>query len=209
MICAIVLAAGESRRMGAHKLLLPYAGKTVISHIVDQLLDSAIGGIYVIVGHEGARIAEELSVRPVRVVSNPDYRTGMLSSVRCGLRALPPRCEAILVALGDQPGISPELVGQMIHSFNRVDKGIVVPCFRGKRGHPIVFSERFRNEIMTQYDRVGLRGLLQAHPEDVFELNVLAPAVLSDMDYPEDYRRELALLENSNRAKHKHASRDE
>ena len=153
--------------------------------------------------------AEALSGRAVRVVSNPDYRTGMLSSVRCGLRALPAQCEAILVALGDQPGISRGLVDQMIHSFNRVDKGIVVPCFRGKRGHPIVFSERFRDEIMTQYDSVGLRSLLQAHPEDVFELDVLAPAALSDMDYPEDYRRELALLEDGNRAKHKHASRDE
>ena len=77
--------------------------------------------------------AEALSGRAVRVVSNPDYRTGMLSSVRCGLRALPEECEGILVALGDQPGIRPELVDQMIHFFNRVEKGIVVPCFRGKR----------------------------------------------------------------------------
>ena len=105
MICAVVLAAGLSRRMGVQKLLLPFAGKTVIAHIVDQILASNIDDIYVVVGHESERVRRELSERNVTIVSNPDYESGMLSSVRCGLAALPEECRAVLVALGDQPSI--------------------------------------------------------------------------------------------------------
>ena len=200
MICAIVLAAGESRRMGAQKLLLPFGGKTVISHVVEQLLHAGLDGIYVVVGRDEERIAGELSSRPIRIVSNPDYKTGMLSSVRRGIGALPPNCAACLVALGDQPAITTDWVDQMIQVFNKGTRGIIVPCHGGKRGHPLLFSRRFHQEIMTRHDAVGLRGLLQAHPEQVLELNVTNPGVLSDMDVPADYQRELARLETANQS---------
>lgn len=195
MIRAIVLAAGRSRRMGAQKVLLPFGGKTVIAHIVDELLRSVIDEVYVVVGHEGERVATALSGRPVSVVANPDYGRGMLSSVRCGLRALPQPCEAILLALGDQPAVTCELVDTMVRSFTATDKGILAPLYQGQRGHPLLFSEHYRDEILTCHDEVGLRGLLRAHPNDVFELSVSTSAVLSDMDFPEDYRRELASFE--------------
>ncbi|HUV65201.1 MAG TPA: nucleotidyltransferase family protein [Sedimentisphaerales bacterium] len=191
MICAIVLAAGRSSRMGVQKLLLPFGGKTVISHIVDQLLASAVDKIFVVRGHQPHRISGELSGRPVSIVNNADYDSGMLSSVRCGLRALPKRCKAVLVAIGDQPSISTELVDLMIRSFSATEKKILVPCCEGRRGHPILFAALYREEILTHYDDVGLRGLLQVHPDDVFELTVSTSSVLSDMDDPDDYRREL------------------
>jgi len=197
MICAIVLAAGESRRMGSQKLVLAFGGKTVIAHVVDELLCSDLDGVYVVVGHEGNRIAGELSRRPVTIVTNPDYKLGMLCSVRCGLQALPQQCDKVLVALGDQPAITSELVNHMIRSFSTTDKGILVPVYRGKRGHPILFSIRYRDEIMTSFDNAGLRGLLQAHPDDIFELTVSTPAVLSDIDSPDDYHRELTSFEES------------
>ena len=197
MICAIVLAAGESRRMGSQKLLLPFGGKTVIAHVVDELLRSDLDAAYVVVGHEGNRISEELSRRPVTVVPNPDYKVGMLSSLRCGLQALPQQCEKVLVALGDQPAITSELVNHMVQSFSTPEKGILVPLHRGKRGHPILFLIRYRHEIMTCFGKVGLRGLLQAHPDDIFELTVSTPAALSDMDHPEDYKRELTSFEEN------------
>ncbi|MHC4703110.1 MAG: nucleotidyltransferase family protein, partial [Planctomycetota bacterium] len=177
------------------KLLLPFASKTVIAHIVDQILAGAVDRTYVVVGHEGERVSRELSGRDVSIVSNPDYRSGMLSSVRCGLAAVPQECRAVLVALGDQPSITSELIGQIVQSFAATEKQILVPFYNGRRGHPVLFSEVYRDEIMTHYDDVGLRGLLHAHPDDVFELAVSSSAVLSDMDYPEDYRRELASAE--------------
>ncbi len=197
MICAIVLAAGESRRMGSQKLLLPFGGKTLIAHVVDELLHSNIGAVYVVVGHEGSRIADELSLRRVTIVTNPDYKLGMLSSVRCGLQVLPQWCEKVLVALGDQPAITSELVSHMVQSFSTTHKGILVPVYRGKRGHPVILSMQYRDEIMSSFDDTGLRGLLHAHADDIFELNVSSPAVLSDIDSPEDYRRELVSFDEN------------
>jgi molybdenum cofactor cytidylyltransferase len=197
MICAIVLAAGLSRRMGVQKLLLPFGGKTVIAHIVDQLLAGTVDKVYVVTGHQADRISGELSGRPVSIVYNRGYESGMLSSVRCGLRALPQRCRAVLVALGDQPSITSALVDLMLQSFETAEKRILVPFYNGRRGHPILFSGVYREEILTQYDDVGLRGLLHAHPDEVFELTVSTACVLSDMDYPEDYQREIASVEEN------------
>lgn len=180
--------------MGVQKLLLPFGGKSVIAHIVDQLKHSIIDEIYVVVGYKGNRIAEQISGRCVSVVTNHNYRDAMLSSVRCGLHALP-RCEAVLVALGDQPSITSGLVDEMVQTFTTTDKGILVPLYQGKQGHPILFSAHYCDEILTRYDDIGLRGLMREHPEDVFTLSVSSSAVLRDMNYPQDYRRELALLE--------------
>jgi molybdenum cofactor cytidylyltransferase len=193
MMRAIVLAAGRSSRMKTQKLLLPFGGGTVIGYIVDQLLGSALDEVVVVVGHDGERVAEALASRAVRVVTNPDYASGMLSTVRCGLRALAP-CDGVLVALGDQPAITSALVDELVGAFARAGKGILVPLHDGMRGHPPLFAARYQDELLTRYDDVGLRGLLTAHPEDVLELSVPTDAVLSDMDYPEDYQQELARL---------------
>jgi len=197
MIGAIVLGAGASRRMGAQKLLLPFGATTVIGHIVDELLNSAIDEVFVVVGHDADRIADELASRSVTIVTNPDYAAGMLSSVRCGLQALPERCQTVLVALGDQPAITAAVVDEMLHAFAKAGKGILVPVYGGQRGHPILFAQRYRDEILSRYDDVGLRGLPRAHPDDLCELSVSTATVLSDMDSPHDYRRALAQREET------------
>lgn len=193
MIDAIILAAGESRRMGCQKLLLPFGDTTIISHIVDQVLQSNVDRVRVVVGHEGNRIADELAPRPVIVVANADYASGMLSSVRCGLRSLPEDCQAVMILLGDQPTITVSLLNGLIKAFCAYDKGILVPLHSNKRGHPMVFSNRYYSEVLTQFDDVGLCGLLRAHPDDTAELAVATPAVLSDIDYPEEYRQAVNL----------------
>ena len=197
MICAIVLAAGLSSRMGAQKLLLPFGGKTVISHIVDQLLASTVGEVHAVVGHQAERISAELSGRAVSIVNNPNYTSGMLSSVRCGLQNLPEKCRAVMVVLGDQPSVTTELIDQMLQSFAATEKNILVPLYKGKRGHPILFSSLYLDEILTKYGDVGLRGLLHGHSDDIFELAVSTASVLCDMDCPDDYRRELGLNEQN------------
>jgi molybdenum cofactor cytidylyltransferase len=193
MTCAIVLAAGLSRRMGpgVQKLLLPFAGTSVIGHVIEQVLAAEVKQVIVVVGPD-ARLAATIAPHPVIVVTNENPNADMLDSARVGLRALPAGCDAVLLVLGDQPSIAPGLIRQLIDAHETCGKGIVVPAYAGRRGHPLLFSAHYAAEVLCGYDGVGVRGLLRSHPEDVFELDVSDPAVAADVDVPEDYRRELA-----------------
>ena len=191
MIDAIVLAAGRSRRMGTQKLLLPFAGQTVIGHVVDQALAGQVRQVIAVVADEHGPVASALSNKPVGLVVNPDVEGEMLSSVRVGLRALSADASAALIVLGDQPSLRGVLVRRLIDSFETSNKGIVAPVYNGKRGHPLLIAARYFAELPTCYDDVGLRGLLTAHSDDIGEVAVTDSGVLADMDYPEDYQREL------------------
>jgi molybdenum cofactor cytidylyltransferase len=197
-IAAIILAAGRSRRMGTQKLLLPLGGQTIIENIVDQILAGGVRPLIAVIGPEGSAdsiaIAKALSNRPIAFVHNPDPEGEMLSSVRCGLRALPPDCEAALVALGDQPSITTQLVEYVLRAYRTQSRGIVRPMCGGKGGHPTLISARYFGEILNQHDGVGLRGLLEAHANDIDEVPVTDADMLADMDYPADYERYLAAL---------------
>ena len=188
MICAIVLAAGRSSRMGTQKLLLPFAGETMVGHIVDEVLKGPIGRVLVITGPDHDAVADALAGRDVLMARNPDAGADMLSSVRCGIRALPPGCEAILVVLGDQPSITAGLIDAMVRAQRDGHVSIVVPVYRGRRGHPILFNSQYAAEVLSGFDGVGLRGLLVAHPNQVVEMEVEGPGVVEDIDTPADYR---------------------
>jgi molybdenum cofactor cytidylyltransferase len=114
----------------------------------------------------------------------------MLQSVRCGLTALSQEATAVLVALGDQPAISGDVIAKLVGAYRNSDRGIAVPTCGGKRGHPLLFSTRYRDEVLTQHDGRGLRGLLEAHPDDVLEVIVDEFSVLADIDLPEEYERD-------------------
>ena len=167
MICAILLAAGRSRRMGTQKLLLAFAGQTVIGHIADELLRSAIDRVIAVVGPAPGAVLPAIEGRGMTIATNPLAEGEMLSSVRCGLREIPAGCDAILVALGDQPAVGAKLIGRMIDAYRRESaaggqRGIVVPVHAGRRGHPLLFSSRYVAEILSDHDAAGLRGLLLA-----------------------------------------------
>ncbi|MCL4692708.1 MAG: nucleotidyltransferase family protein [Candidatus Hydrogenedentes bacterium] len=191
MIAAIVLAAGESRRMGRQKLVLPYGDKTVIEHIVSQVLASEIAQTIVVTGHDVQAVEAALLGKPVTFVENRRYKDGMLTSIRAGLQAVTPAAEGFMVVLGDQPSIDAPTITQLVAGFRAVEKGIVVPLYDNDTGHPIIISIAYRDDVMTKFDDTGLRGLIYGHPEYVHRLPVRAPGVLRDMDTPEDYEREL------------------
>ncbi|MBN2476418.1 MAG: nucleotidyltransferase family protein [Pirellulales bacterium] len=196
MISAMVLAAGRSRRMGTQKLLLPFDGRPLIARVVDELLRSPVEEVLVVIGNEGQPIRDAIAGRRVRFVTNTDSEGEMLSSVRCGLMAVPQQSAAVVVALGDQPGVAAEIVAGLVREFRAVGRGIVVPTHRGQRGHPLLFAMSYRDEILTRHEGRGLRGLLDTHPEDVRELPVSAAGILEDIDVPEDYRRAIDRLSN-------------
>lgn len=197
MIAAIVLAAGESRRMGTQKLLLPWGDTTVLEHIVSEVLSSAIDEVVVVVRGGCDEVRRALDPSRVRIAENPLPGATMLDSVRIGLRALPASCEAVVVVLGDQPRLHRSLVNALVEARARTGAGIAVPVTSGRRGHPLLFATRYNQEVLSRYDDQGLRGLLWAHPDDVAEVEVVQAAELHDMDSPDDYRREIAARETS------------
>ena len=195
MISAIILAAGESRRMGSFKQLLKYGDKTIVETVVDNLLESKVDEVVVVLGHRAEEVGAVINDRPVGKATNKDYRLGMLSSVRCGISQVSEKSDAILIALGDQPFIKSSIVDFVIDEFLSAEEGIVIPTYERRRGHPVVIDLKYRDEIMGFDDEGGLRQLMRNHPHDILHIEGLTGEILKDMDYPEDYRRELKDIE--------------
>ncbi|MGJ8642380.1 MAG: nucleotidyltransferase family protein [Luteolibacter sp.] len=193
MICAIVLAAGKSRRMGTQKLLLPIGSKPVIAHIVETVLSiPGVDSTFVVTGADGSAVRAALTGRQIHFVANPAEDGDMLSSLRCGVRALPGSCRGFLVVLGDQPGITRELVSTLVAAHQQhAPTSILVPKVAGRRGHPIFIPATYAHEVLTRFDGVGLRGLLDTHPEVVTDIPFPASMAdaMRDIDTPADYQR--------------------
>lgn len=190
MISAILLAAGESKRMGRPKQLLEWRGKTLLQHSLESLVNSDADEIILVLGHEADRIRKTLPALPIKIVINPDYKQGMASSLRRGLLAMDPQSEAFLVLLADQPGIGPEIINDLIRAFQQADpkQGIVRPVHGGLRGHPVLFGVRYLPEALQLQGDVGARRILMNHPEDILSIDVEADSVLNDIDTPDEYR---------------------
>jgi molybdenum cofactor cytidylyltransferase len=197
MICTVILAAGESRRMGTSKLLLPFGKKTMIETIVDEALRSKSNKTLVVLGAEKEKIERILSNRDVDKVVNTRYQEGMLSSVQAGLDALTDEVQAVLVCLGDQPYIPFTILDRLIDAYKETKKGIILPTYRKQRGHPVLIDTKYKPEIKQISPETGLRALMCNHPQDVLEVEVDTPQILKDIDKPEDYMRELKKKEEA------------
>lgn len=191
MIWALILAAGESKRMGKPKLLLPFGDKTIIETVIGNIVKSKADKVLVVLGSSRKKIEKKIRDYSVKIVVNPHYVRGMLSSVQQGFHALPQDTQAVLVVLGDQPAVSSDIINEIIEAFQRTGKGIVVPVYKGNRGHPVLFDMKYRHEVERLSPEVGLRGIVYNHPEDVLEVQVETPGILQDIDNAGDYRREL------------------
>ena len=191
MISAIVLAAGESKRMGRPKQMLAWQGKTLLRHVLESLINSDADEIILVLGHEAEAIRKSLTGFQIKVVINPDYKQGMASSLRQGLLAMDPRSEAFLVLLADQPGIGPDIINHMIREFQQANpkRGIVRPVYHGLRGHPVLIGVRYLQEVLQLQGDVGARRILMNHPEDILEIEVEQDVVLKDIDTPEEYQQ--------------------
>lgn len=191
MIWTMILAAGESRRMGTPKLLLPFKEKTMIEALVDELLRSKSDKTIVVLGAEKESFERIVSRLPVTIVVNTRYEEGMLSSIQAGFEALPNEVDAVLVCLGDQPLIPFSVLDKLIEAYKDTKRGIILPVFKKSRGHPILIDMKYKPEIKNISPQIGLRALVHSHPQDVMEIEVDAPHILKDIDNPEDYRRAL------------------
>jgi molybdenum cofactor cytidylyltransferase len=190
-IWAIILAAGESKRMKVPKMLLPFNGKTMIEKVIENVIRSEVFRTLVVLGSYRNEILGSISHLPINHCYNENYRKGMLSSVQCGFKNLPVKFDAVLVFPGDQPFIEPYVINMIINTYREIGKGIIVPVYRNKRGHPLLIDCKYRDEINTLEENEGLRSLSNMHQKDVFEVKTNSPGILKDFDTKEDYLNEL------------------
>jgi molybdenum cofactor cytidylyltransferase len=191
-IWAIVLAAGESGRMGSPKMLLPYNDVTVIEQVILNLLDSDIDRVVVVLGAGREEIMSVTRRYDVFHCYNEDYQTGMLSSVKCGFYSIPRGCTGALIMPGDQPMTGPGEINRVIRTFLESDKGLVMAAHNGKRGHPLIVDMKYADEVLNLPEGEGLRVLAVRHPEDVLESDTDDSSVLRDIDTLEDYMNEIS-----------------
>ena len=184
---AVILAAGSSRRMGTQKLLLPFGDLTMIETVLDHVLSSNIDHVMVVLGPNPEKVQEVLAKKPVQFCHNKQHEEGMLSSVICGISALPDSAEAALIYLGDQPKVPAAVSNAVIEAYDEELYGIVIPVYNHRRGHPLLVDMKYRREVEKLDLEQGLRALRHQFPEDVLEVEVDEPGILLDIDTPDDY----------------------
>ena len=195
MIAAIVLAAGESSRMGSPKARLPYpepdgSETSFLAHLLSVFETSRAAPILVVFGHDADRLVSELDLGDARALINRDYRDGMLSSLQMAVRALEidERISGALVCPVDHPDIDPNVVDTLIAHFEERPSAIVLPVHNGRRGHPVLFSRAVFPELLAAPKTVGARQVVWDHQEDLQEVEVPDAGVTIDIDTPSDYR---------------------
>jgi CTP:molybdopterin cytidylyltransferase MocA len=193
-IWAIILAAGESSRMKAPKMVLPFGKNTIIETVIANVAASDIDKMVVVLGSWKEEILQVIEKYHVNHCFNDNYKQGMLSSVQCGLRFIPGEFKCALICPGDQPMVDKGIINMLISAFNKSGKGIVVPLHEKKRGHPVIIGSRFYNEILNLEPADTLRRIMDNHPGDIEEVETTFSSVLKDIDTPDDYLNELKLI---------------
>ncbi|MCZ6804888.1 MAG: nucleotidyltransferase family protein [Proteobacteria bacterium] len=188
-ITAIVLAAGESRRMGArNKMELIINGQELIRQTVSTILASNVNEIIVVTGYQADVVRNSLIGLPVVKVHNDDYQQGQMSSVHKGLGKIEKVCDGIMVCLGDQPLLNCDDINYLITAFNtRAHGSILVPTYKGLRGNPIILSYKHRDRILSDKSNLGCKKLIEKKPELVCAVEMENDHVITDIDSPQDY----------------------
>lgn len=196
MISAIVLAAGESTRMGLSKLLLPIKGKSLLQHVIDNALQSKAGEIIVVLGAEAPRLRRDIKPSQVRIIENASYQEGLSTSLKAGLQAVSPQAQAVVVLLGDQPLVSPEIIDALIDKYEKSGSLIVAPVYSGRRGNPVLFARSLIPELSRVTGDRGGREIIEKHPDQLATVDFESAIIGSDIDSWDDYEEVCRFLQN-------------
>ena len=190
-IAALVLCAGQSRRMGpVNKLLVEIDGQPMVARTLDAVLASRAHPVVAVLGHEADEVRAAIGDRTVSFVHNPDFADGLAGSLKRGIAALPPNIKGAVICLGDMPDVAPGHIDALIEAFDPGEgRGICVPTHNGKRGNPVLWDRRYFEEMTEVAGDVGARHLIGAHPDDLFEVEMPDGGVLLDLDTPEALER--------------------
>ena len=190
MLAAAILAAGESRRMGSPKALASIHGKTFVQHLLDATRHPRIGLTRIVLGANAEMIQPKLKVAPDWVVINDEWEKGQLSSIQAAIRCLQQHAtEGLLLCPVDHPLISPALVESLITEFDLSGKRIVLPTFRGRRGHPVLFHSELFAELLAASPDKGARQVVWAHETDVSEMATEEEGVILNLNDPDALKK--------------------
>ena len=185
-VAAVILAAGQSRRMGRPKQLVRVAGKTLLEHTIANVGATGVHEIALVLGAGADEIRNQLMLKGVKVVVNPEFQQGMGTSIGAGLRALSPTATAALIVLADQPFVQPATLDQLIACYAKEKPQIVIPVFKGFRGNPVLLDRSVFPEVMGLTGDVGCRAIFGEHTQGIHKLAVDDVGVLLDADTTED-----------------------
>ncbi|MBI4467464.1 MAG: nucleotidyltransferase family protein [Acidobacteria bacterium] len=189
-IAGIILAAGESSRLGEDKALLAWGGGTFLGNLVAALKNSPVGLVRVVLGANAAEVERRVKFGTAEVVVNHDWQKGQLSSLLAALDSLPSGLvEAAVVCLVDHPCVSSQLIQTLIEKFQESEKLIVLPTYQGRRGHPVLFSAKLFRELRAAPLEVGARHVVRQHAGDILEVATEEEGVVLNIDDREGYEK--------------------
>ena len=188
-VTGLVLGAGGSRRLGRPKQLLAYGETTLLGHVLNTARGCRFDQLIVALGGSADGVREQVDLGGAEVVLNESFGSGCSSSIAAALGAVHPRCEVLVLMLGDQPGVEPATVHALL--AGRGDAPLAVCRYDDGRGHPFVFARRIFRELADLHGDKGVWRLLDERADDIVEVEIAGPVPL-DVDTPEDYEAVLA-----------------
>jgi len=190
VIAGLILAAGESSRMGTPKATLAYRGRTFLERIVQALREGGLERLVVVLGHQAEDIQRQIKIETAQVVINPDYRSGQTSSLQAGLRALiADDLEAVLLCLVDHPAVSAETVRRIVAAFRQSGAPVVIPTYHGRRGHPALIGRQVFEELLALAGDAGADSVVRKYRPATQFVEVEDEGIIMDVDDPEAYQR--------------------
>jgi molybdenum cofactor cytidylyltransferase len=190
-VWGVILAAGFSKRMGTAKMLLPYKGKPILRHVIDQSLDSSLSGISVVINPDVPGLLQEVSrTRVNKVLLNDRALVGMSSSVKAGLLSIPSHIKAVMFLLGDQPLLTSDEINQVIHDYIGMEREplIVQATYETEKGHPVLFDRKMFSHLLQVDGDEGGRTILKQFNKYV-KYAEMGKKQISDIDTIDDYKK--------------------
>jgi len=184
MLAAVILSGGASRRMGSPKALLTYQGRPFLEHLLSVTKHPAIGVRRVVLGPDAEAIAKDIALEPGEIVLNHQWENGQLSSLHAAMKTLPPNSTGILLCPVDHPLISVTLVNSLIEEFRSSHAPVVVPSYRGRRGHPVIFSASVYHELWGAPPDQGARAVVWAHKGEVSDVPTTEEGCVLNLNDP-------------------------
>ena len=186
-IHAVILAGGQSKRMGTkNKLLVPINGKPMVALIAETIIASKASSVAAVTGFEHQKIQEAIKDSNIEFIHNKNFQNGISSSVVTAIKSAPEDCSAILIGLGDMPKITVSHINKLIDAYNPLEgRAICVPTWKGKRGNPVLWARRFFSEMLQLKGDFGAKELMGKYAELVVEVEMNDNGTVIDIDTPE------------------------